>query len=104
MKGTIWSKVRWFHRVGGLLLVIALGGWVTWAWLSTDLPSPQTLYERTSVPSTKIFDRNGRLLYEIMDPHGGRHSPVALSEIPLALRQATIATEDATFYHNPGVD
>ncbi len=39
-----------------------------------------------------------------MDPHGGKHSPVPLSDIPLALRQATIATEDATFYHNPGVD
>jgi membrane peptidoglycan carboxypeptidase len=29
---------------------------------------------------------------------------MALGEIPLALRQAIIATEDASFYRNPGVD
>ena len=104
MKGTIWSKIRWFHVIGSLLFCIAVGGWVAWSWLSTDLPSPGVLYERTAVPSTKIFDRKGRLLYEVMDPHGGKHSPVPLSEMPLDLRQATIATEDATFYLNPGVD
>jgi 1A family penicillin-binding protein len=55
-------------------------------------------------PSTLIYDRNGRLLYEIMDPHGGKNQPVPLHEIPIHLQQATIATEDATFYENPGVD
>ena len=37
-------------------------------------------------------------------PTRGRHSPVPLSEMPEALRQAIIATEDASFYQNPGVD
>jgi 1A family penicillin-binding protein len=104
MRDTIWSKIRWFHIVGALLLILAAGGWMAWTWLSTDLPSPHTLYQRTGAPTTKIFDRKGRLLYEVMDPHGGKHTPVPLTEIPLVLRQATIATEDATFYANPGVD
>ena len=104
MEGAIWSKIRWFHIVGSLLLCLAVGGWAAWTRLSTDLPSPGVLYQRTAVPSTKIFDRKGHLLYEVMDPHGGKHSPVPLSDMPLALRQATIATEDATFYLNPGVD
>ena len=74
------------------------------AWLFFDLPELSTLTSNLSWPSTKILDRHGRLLYTISDPHAGRHTPVPLSEIPLACRQATIATEDANFYTNPGVD
>ena len=77
---------------------------MVWNSLFGDLPSPETLHQRAAAPSTKIFDRKGRLLYEVMDPHAGKHSPVPLNEIPLVLRQATIATEDSSFYRNPGVD
>ncbi|MDW8068347.1 MAG: penicillin-binding protein 1C [Anaerolineae bacterium] len=72
--------------------------------LLADLPSPHTLYEHQTGISSRILDRNGRLLYEIADPHAGRHVPVPLEEIPLYCRQATVATEDANFYTNPGVD
>ena len=75
-----------------------------YAWLFVDLPSLDALYERAAAPSTKILDRNGKLLYEIIDPHKGKHTPVPLEAIPLYCRQATIATEDANFYSNPGVD
>ncbi len=75
-----------------------------YAWLSVDLPSPDELYQRRSAPSTRILDRHGQLLYEIIDPHAGRHSPLSLDQFPLACQQATIATEDANFYANPGVD
>ncbi|GAB4450468.1 MAG: PBP1A family penicillin-binding protein [Anaerolineae bacterium] len=73
-------------------------------WLLVDLPHPDELYQYTSAPSTKIFDRHGTLLYEITDPHQGLHTPLPLSDIPPACVQATIATEDASFYRNPGVD
>lgn len=73
-------------------------------WLIADLPSPQELQSRAAVPSTKIYDRHGRLLYEIIGSHAGKHTPLPLDEMPLYLRQATIATEDASFYTNPGVD
>jgi 1A family penicillin-binding protein len=73
-------------------------------WLLVDLPHPDELYRYTTAPSTKIYDRHGRLLYEITDPHQGLHSPLALVDIPRACLEATIATEDATFYRNPGVD
>ncbi len=77
---------------------------VIWNWLIIDLPSLDRLTENLAVPSTKILARDGRLLYEIADPAGNHHTTIALDEIPLALRQATIATEDASFYSNPGVD
>jgi 1A family penicillin-binding protein len=92
----------------GLVLLITLSllltGWFLYAWLVVDLPPPGTLPARTIAPSSKIYDRQGRLLYEILDPHFGKHTPLPLEEIPLYLRQATIATEDASFYRNPGVD
>ncbi len=74
------------------------------AWLLVDLPPLDTLASNLSAPSTKILDRHGRLLYTMSDPHAGRHTSILLSEIPLACRRATIATEDANFYSNPGVD
>jgi membrane peptidoglycan carboxypeptidase len=75
-----------------------------WQWLIVDLPSLDRLTENAATPSTKILARDGRLLYEVTDPAGRRHTTLPLSEIPLALQRATIATEDAGFYSNPGVD
>jgi 1A family penicillin-binding protein len=89
--------------LGSLLILAGLLGAV-YAWLAVDLPSPDELYQRRSAPSTRILDRNGRPLYEIIDPHAGRHAPLSLDQIPLVCQQATIATEDANFYSNPGVD
>ena len=54
-----------------------------------DLPSPDRLYERTAAVTTRIYDRHGRMLYEILDPHGGAHTPVALAEMPTACIKAT---------------
>jgi 1A family penicillin-binding protein len=73
-------------------------------WLLVDLPHPDQLYQYTSAPSTKIYDRHGTPLYEITDPHQGLHTPLTLEDIPEACTAATIATEDASFYRNPGVD
>jgi 1A family penicillin-binding protein len=84
----------------GLLILIGAG----YVGLAGDLPSPDALLTRTAPDSTKIYDRNGRLLYEIVDPRAGRRTRVPLNEIPLYLRQATIAVEDSSFYENPGID
>ncbi|HEY72063.1 MAG TPA: PBP1A family penicillin-binding protein [Thermoflexia bacterium] len=84
-----------------LLLLLALGAL---RWLTVDLPLPDRLYERAAAPSARIYGRDGRLLYEILDPHSGSHTPVSLDEVPQACVDGTIATEDASFYDNPGVD
>ncbi len=52
--------------------------------------------------SSAIYDRKGRLLDEVFDE--GRRIWMPLAQISPALVQAVIATEDATFYTNPGVD
>ncbi len=93
------------YKLGAVLLLLVLGGGI-WGsrLLLADLPSPHALYDHQTGASSRILDRNGRLLYEISDPHLGRHVPVSLEQIPLYCRQATVATEDADFYTNPGVD
>lgn len=91
----------------GISLIILLALMIVVAiqqWLLVDLPRPDQLYQHTTAPSTKIYDRHGTLLYEITDPHQGLHTPLTLEEIPQTCQQATIATEDASFYRNPGVD
>ncbi|MER3514220.1 MAG: penicillin-binding protein, partial [Chloroflexota bacterium] len=86
------------------LLLFLLAAWGVYAWLFVDLPALDALGHNLAAPSTRLYDRHGRLLYEIADPRAGRHTTVPLERIPLALRQATVATEDASFYTNPGVD
>jgi membrane peptidoglycan carboxypeptidase len=81
-----------------------LAGFLAWRSLIVDLPSLDRLTQNLVVPSTRILARDGRLLYEITDPAGVHHTTIPLAQIPLDLQQATIATEDASFYSNPGVD
>jgi hypothetical protein len=49
----------------------------------------------------RIFDRNGTLLYEYVDPDYGRQEPVKLDGISPLIQDATIAAEDASFTTTP---
>ncbi|MFZ6031310.1 MAG: penicillin-binding protein 1C [Chloroflexota bacterium] len=92
-------------RTGLAVFLLALGaGIVFYFWLAHDLPSLSSLDARLTPPSIRITDRQGRLLYDVLPSESGRHTSVALADVPLACQQATIATEDRYFYHNPGVD
>ena len=73
------------------------------AWFATrDLPSPKQLETRQLPQTTKIYDRNGKLLYNIFNDQN--RTVVPLSEIPDSLKHATIAIEDKDFYKHRGFD
>lgn len=73
--------------------------------IASDLPSVDDLRAYASqFETTRIYDRNGNLIYEIIDPNAGRRTHVTLDEISPYLIAATIATEDKDFYTNPGFD
>lgn len=57
-----------------------------------------------SSQTTKIYDRNGTLLYDFVDEDTGRREELPLNEISPLVISATIAAEDANFYSNPGID
>lgn len=67
-----------------------------------SLPSPRQLSERLIPQTTKIYDRNGKLLYQIYANEN--RTLVPLSALPKNLIYATIAIEDKDFYKNPGFD
>lgn len=67
-----------------------------------NLPNPRALALRDVAQTTKIYDRNGTLLYQIYASQN--RTIVPLSEIPRDLIEATIAIEDKDFYKNPGFD
>ncbi len=52
----------------------------------------------------QLFDRNGTLLYRFPDPQGGIQTPVHLTQIAQPMVDATVSTEDATFWTSPGLD
>ena len=60
------------------------------------------IHTEQAFQTSRIFDRNGQLLYEFINE--GRRDPVRLDQIAPVLRAATIAIEDKTFYENVGVD
>lgn len=90
-----------------VMLLLIVGGIATYVYFMATLPSPDQLQGRAEAQSTKIRDRNGEMLYEVFDINslsGGRRTVVPIDKIPPVLKQATIATEDPSFYSNPGVD
>src|SRR3989338_6056926 len=67
---------------------------------SRDLPTPGKLSASNLPQSTKIFDRNGELLYDIYRDENRTY--ITLDQIPKKLQEATIAIEDKDFYQNQG--
>lgn len=94
------KKIIFFLSLG----ILASLGIAVYYYLFSDLPPLDSVTEHLRSPSIRITDRYGRLLYDILPDEGGRHTVLPLESIPLSLRQATIATEDKSFYVNPGVD
>lgn len=111
-RGNLPARRGWFGRlipfILGVLIVGICGGLALigggYAYYASELPPADKLATVNTEQSTKIYDRNGGLLYEIVDPNLGRHTIIPPEKIPQVLKQATLATEDPTFYENPGVD
>ncbi len=94
-----WNKPARYFTLGGLILILAFFVYTFW-----DLPSVNSLSENLDIPSIRITDRNGRLLYNIIPQVGGRHAVLSFDKIPQCMKDAAIAVEDKNFYSNPGID
>ncbi len=88
------------------LIVVAFGAVVVgYLYVVRDLPPVGDLEAQASkFETTRIYDSQGNLLYELVDPHAGRRTTVPLDQISPYLIAATIATEDKNFYSHPGFD
>lgn len=73
------------------------------AWVSRDLPDPNTLTNREIAQSTKIYDRSGEhLLYEISGDE--KRTLVTIDELPDYVKYAAVTAEDRKFYDHGGID
>ncbi len=75
--------------------------------ITENLPTPEEV-EAISIQdfeTTKIYDRTGQhLLYEVIDPTAGDRNWISLNDMPDYVVCGTVATEDKTFWDNPGFD
>ncbi|PIZ48248.1 penicillin-binding protein [Candidatus Woesebacteria bacterium CG_4_10_14_0_2_um_filter_39_14] len=99
IKSKFFARLALFCFIG----LIALGFLMTglFAFYVKDLPQPDKIIRREGF-STKIYDRNGELLYDIFSNQ--KRTPVELKDVPQHLRNATIAIEDKNFYQHGGFD
>ncbi len=67
-----------------------------------DLPSPTKLGSYDIPISTKIYDRNDKLLFDVFAEQN--RTPVPLADIPKYMQQATISIEDKDFYRHGGIN
>lgn len=101
--GMTQARVIQLIAVSSFLAVIVGGISVIgiFAWYSRDLPNPNQVVRREGF-STKIYDRNGALLYDLFGDEN--RVPIDIDQIPEHLKQATIAIEDKDFYQHEGFD
>jgi membrane peptidoglycan carboxypeptidase len=108
--------------IAALIVLLAFGGAGTTvaALFVAQLPSPSKFSIHYGFQDARIYASDGSLLYDLPDlgPNAGSRTiePLqsrtdhrnacrgSVDRIPLTLQNATIATEDATFYSNPGFD
>jgi membrane peptidoglycan carboxypeptidase len=91
----------------GVLAMFAMAGvgFVIYRAYAHDLKTPEQAIAESTIGTSLVFDRSGQTkLYEFTDDLGGLKDPKPLTEISPWLIAATIATEDASFYGNPGVN
>lgn len=108
LKESSFNKRRFWIRFFGLfstltffaLIVLIIFTVFSFVIFAKDLPSPTKLSAKDSSLSTKIFDRNGKLLYDI---YGEKNRAlVNWNSLPSYVKEATISIEDKDFYKHKG--
>lgn len=90
---------------GGLILVggvVGAGvGYYFYNKILKDLPKIDNVEDYRPKATTTILAEDGTVIAEQYDE---RRYPVELKEVPIIVRNAFLAAEDANFYHHPGID
>ena len=81
--------------------VASSGLWVAYA---ASLPDARTIALATLPQDSIIYDSSGQVVLADLHSQGYRHYEQPLSQMGSLLPEATIAIEDANFYHEPGID
>jgi penicillin-binding protein 1A len=93
-------RIALFLGLFGLVIGAATLGGVYW-WVKDDIPSVDKVREVQLQVPLKVFSSDGLMIASFGET---RRNPVKLAQMPLQLRQAFIAVEDAKFYSHYGID
>lgn len=106
------TYIKWGIRIGvatvigGLgLMLIGLIAMIAYYFYKVDqyTPAVNSLKDRAAnFETTMIMDAEGNVLAEFNNPETGARQSIALNQISPWLIQATVATENETFYSDPG--
>ncbi len=91
-----------------LLGATAGAAYLIYSDIASDLAAPDEIEEtQLLLGSSRVFDRNGEdgvLLFEYARPYDGLRAPVRLHRVSQHIIDATVATEDASFWTNEGIN
>ncbi|MDP9295690.1 MAG: transglycosylase domain-containing protein, partial [Actinomycetota bacterium] len=99
-----YKKRGWFRRWWWLFLlvlpflgVVGVGGTLAWMYVHLTIPKAPP-----PVQTTYVYDAKGN---QIATLHAAvNRTIIPLTDMPMSLQHAVIATEDKGFYHHPGID
>ena len=96
-------KILLFLLIVGLLLCLGLAGFLTWGYyyVNRDLPKLSSIEDYRPPAVSRVFANDGTLTAEF---YRERRYPVKLKDVPLVVRNAFLASEDANFYTHGGID
>jgi membrane peptidoglycan carboxypeptidase len=86
------------------LMIAFVAAYAYYQKYADKLVAPDELAINQPSYGAKIYDRTGKLLYEYVDDKSGLRRPVKLESVSDAFLAATIATEDDSFFTNPGIN
>lgn len=99
------KRMKIFRLIAlGMLGAVILGiisFFVLFAYFARQLPEPGKIVRQEGF-SSKIYDRNGKLLYDLYKSE--RRNPVSYDQVGEDLSNATVAIEDKDFYSHKGFD
>ena len=88
--------------IGGSLFGTAGGTWAAYTYYERGLPDPRILENVPLSESSYLYDRTGETVLARFECEN--RESVTFDEVPKVIVDATVASEDRTFWTNPGVD
>lgn len=96
----IFAVNKFVRFIFAAVVVFLLSSTALFLFYAKDLPQPGKLTSRQVELSTRIFDRNGKLLFDIFGSEDRTYVPLAaISEY---LKKGTVAIEDKEFFQHEG--
>lgn len=97
-----WSWIRIIGVTTFLCICLGVGGVAGILWIATrDLPTFESFQDYHPSLVSRVYAENGDIIGQFFIE---RRLYTPLDQIPQALREAVIATEDSRFFDHPGLD